>query len=80
VYGKTTALGMTHRWNGRVMLLLGVINGGLGLWLSGAGNDLIIPYGVVAGIVYITWAVVAILDDKKVAARNKSADSAMESI
>jgi hypothetical protein len=33
-------------------MLLGLVNGGLGLQLTGASNALIIAYGVVGGIVF----------------------------
>ena len=52
-YKKTRERGIwtvVHRWYGRALILLGMINGGLGLRLA---NDTIggkIAYGVVAGV------------------------------
>jgi hypothetical protein len=59
-HGKPTPLGLAHRWSGRVLLVLGVINGGLGAWLSNEDKNFIIPYSVVAVIVYAAWAIIAV--------------------
>ena len=48
-----------HIWYGRILMILGIVNGGLGLELAGGPNSFIIAYSVVAGIVavlYITGA------------------------
>jgi hypothetical protein len=42
------------------MLVIGVINGGLGLQLAEEGNMFIIPYCVLAGVLYTTWFAVVI--------------------
>lgn len=42
-HGKPTLMGSVHRWTGRVFLVLGVINGGLGLWLADEDKNFIIP-------------------------------------
>jgi hypothetical protein len=60
-----TAVGAGHRWLGRALLVLGVINGGLGLQLADEGKEFIIAYGVIAGIVYLTWLVVALWHAKR---------------
>ncbi|KAG8164640.1 hypothetical protein KVR01_004915 [Diaporthe batatas] len=60
-FAKTGSRGMfshAHIWWGRIWLILGVINGGLGLQLSGASNGLIIAYSVIAAIMYLVYAVV----------------------
>ena len=49
-----------HRWLGRSMLVLGVINGGLGRHLSGSTSSggsrgALVAYGVVAGVVYALY-------------------------
>ena len=41
-HGEPTLIGRTHRWIGRIFSVLGVINGGLGLWLAQEDNDFII--------------------------------------
>lgn len=48
-FGKRTIFGHIHRWHGRIIILLGIINGGLGLHVSGEIGSEYVP----------TWAVVA---------------------
>ena len=60
-YGRRTVFGHLHRWLGRILILLGIINGGLGLQVSGEiGSDevpkwSVIAYSVVAGIIGIFY-------------------------
>jgi Cytochrome domain of cellobiose dehydrogenase len=64
-WGKRTIFGHIHRWLGRGLILLGIINGGLGLRESGeSGSEnapkwAVIAYSIiaaVAGLVYIAVA------------------------
>lgn len=51
VTGPNLWWGRTHIWLGRAAITLGMINGGLGLQLSGnASRGEIIAYGVIAGM------------------------------
>ena len=51
----------SHIWYGRVLILLAVINGGLGLQLSGNTTKGEIAYGVIAGVMFLLYlAVLAI--------------------
>lgn len=57
---RKTLLGYAHRWQGRIMLSLGVVNGGIGYNLSRTGpsggpRGVLVGYGVVAGIVYVCY-------------------------
>ncbi|KAJ5187838.1 hypothetical protein N7449_010832 [Penicillium cf. viridicatum] len=57
---RKTWLAYAHRWQGRIMLSLGVVNGGIGYNLSRTGpsggpRGALIGYGVVAGIVYVSY-------------------------
>jgi len=54
-----------HRWIGRVFLILGAINGGLGLQLSGNTRAGEIAYGVLAGFFFLLWLAVALYDNYK---------------
>jgi hypothetical protein len=47
--------GFAHRWLGRCLVALGVINGGLGLKLAQNTTGGKIAYGIVAGIVGATY-------------------------
>jgi len=44
-----------HIWWGRALLVLGVVNGGLGLRMSMERDSIIIAYGVIAAIVFLVW-------------------------
>lgn len=48
-FGKRTVFGHIHRWHGRMLIVLGIINGGLGLHVSGEIGSEVVP----------TWSVVA---------------------
>ncbi|KAJ5798627.1 cellobiose dehydrogenase [Penicillium pulvis] len=55
-YGKRGPLGRLHQWFGRVIVTLGIINGGLGFHLTGIGTPLapigaVVAYSVFAGLV-----------------------------
>lgn len=53
-----------HVWLGRILITAGIINGGLGLQLSGESNTDYIIYGVLAGfvwLVYISISIIAII-------------------
>lgn len=57
-YLKTQGRGVVsyaHIWWGRIMMILGVINGGAGLQLSRERSSLIIAYSVVAGVTFLSY-------------------------
>ncbi|KAK2760332.1 hypothetical protein FQN54_002400 [Arachnomyces sp. PD_36] len=74
---KRTAWTHLHVWYGRVLIILGMINGGLGLKLaanSKAGN---IAYGVVAGVIGVLYlASIGLFETKSSKAKR---DGKMES-
>lgn len=47
-----------HLWWGRGLILLGVVNGGVGLQLSRARNGYIVAYSVIAAFMYVVYGVV----------------------
>ena len=51
---------ISHVWWGRIILTLGIINGGLGLMLSGNTVKGKIAYGVIAGVVWLVWVATAV--------------------
>ena len=59
-YQRRTIWAVTHVWWGRLILTAGIINGGLGLMLSGNTVKGEIAYGVIAGVVWLTWMAVAV--------------------
>lgn len=67
-HGEGSFFGLAHRWLGRAFLILGMINGGLGLQLArqlagnaGATSGLEIAYGVVAGVMGTFYIAVVIV-------------------
>ena len=53
--GTPTSWSIVHVWLGRVIVTLGIINGGLGLRLSADTTNGEIIYGVLAGLVWSVW-------------------------
>ncbi|OJJ37951.1 hypothetical protein ASPWEDRAFT_39656 [Aspergillus wentii DTO 134E9] len=58
--GRKSVFAYTHRWFGRSIIVLGVVNGGLGLHLaktttSSASTGAIIAYSVVVGIIGLAY-------------------------
>ena len=58
---KTKFFGVAHRWLGRTVILLGIVNGGLGFSFAGpVGSDNVpkwgvVVYSVVAGVVGVAY-------------------------
>lgn len=44
-----------HIWYGRILMVLGVINGGLGLRLAGTATRYVIAYSVVAAVIFLAY-------------------------
>ncbi|KAH6704100.1 hypothetical protein BKA61DRAFT_617862 [Leptodontidium sp. MPI-SDFR-AT-0119] len=78
---KRSAWTYAHIWYGRILMLLGIVNGGLGLRL--AGNTLVgtITYGAIAGLVSILYCAVLVVSELKRASQrgNATSDIALES-
>ena len=53
--GQKNAADISHKWIGRILLLLGAINGGLGLQLAANTVSGEIAYGVLAGFFFLSW-------------------------
>ncbi|EAW25742.1 cytochrome and DOMON domain-containing protein [Aspergillus fischeri NRRL 181] len=62
--GNKSMFAYGHRWLGRTMIVLGMINGGLGFWWVGSGTRSwragLIVYAVVAGVVFLVYMLVHI--------------------
>lgn len=59
-----SAMGRVHRWVGRSMLFLGIVNGGLGFKFSGIGKDTVpkagvVVYAIIAAIVGVAYVIIA---------------------
>lgn len=62
---KRTFWSYAHIWLGRIVVTLGIINGGLGLMLADNTRSGEIAYGVVAGIIWLIWMVAAVYGEIK---------------
>ena len=58
---RRTIWATAHVWWGRILITLAIINGGLGLELSGNTTKGEIAYGVVAGVMWVAWVVVSVV-------------------
>ncbi|KAL7629637.1 hypothetical protein AAE478_001159 [Parahypoxylon ruwenzoriense] len=63
--GRRTGWSHAHLWVGRCAIVLGAINGGLGLKLADASRDVIIAYAVVAGVMCCLWLVAAVVGEMR---------------
>ena len=45
-----------HIWYGRLLMAVGVINGGLGLQLAAAPSAVVVAYAVIAAVVFVCYA------------------------
>lgn len=63
--GGRTVWATLHVWWGRVIVTLGIINGGLGLMLSENTTKGEIAYGIIAGVIWLLWVAVSIFASVK---------------
>lgn len=76
--GTRSPMGHGHRWIGRAMMLLGIVNGGLGFKQAGkVGSEetptyAVIVYSVVAVVIFIIYLVVVIFMPALAARRKRS--------
>ncbi|EEU36100.1 uncharacterized protein NECHADRAFT_64607 [Fusarium vanettenii 77-13-4] len=69
-FQKRTPVSHGHLWYGRVLMIIGIINGGIGLQLASASAGLIAAYSVVGIIVFSLYVAGAVR--KEMARRKKS--------
>ncbi|RDW70373.1 hypothetical protein BP5796_08770 [Coleophoma crateriformis] len=61
-----TAWGYAHAWYGRALIICAIVNGGLGLQLAANSRGGEIAWGVVSGVMFVTYlAIVALTGRKK---------------
>lgn len=62
-----------HIWLGRILILLGIVNGGLGLQLAAnASKRQLIAYGVVSGIMGVVYILTVVFKRKGTGSRHDS--------
>ncbi|KAF9768066.1 hypothetical protein IL306_014674 [Fusarium sp. DS 682] len=54
-----------HIWFGRALIIIGIVNGGLGLKLANSSTGYIIAYSVTAGIVSILYLAAAFIGERR---------------
>lgn len=59
--GRPNAATYPHVWWGRAIITLGIINGVLGLQLTGETGTKEVAYGIVAGLMWLLWMVVIVI-------------------
>lgn len=67
-----TAWSYFHIWLGRIIVTLGIINGGFGLQLAGNSNSGNIAYSVIGGVIWVVYVACAIWGEMKKAKQNKA--------
>lgn len=71
---KRTVWTYAHSFTGRGALVLGMVNGGLGLRLAGAAHGARIAYGVCAGVVGVVYVCAAVFGEVKRGQRKREGE------
>lgn len=53
-----------HIWYGRLLIVLGIVNGGLGLELATANRDFILGYAITAAGIFVIYLIVKVLKSR----------------
>ena len=73
-HARRTVWSHAHLWLGRVVVTLGMINGGLGLLLASdapaftgfrPSTPQVVAYGVVAGVMWLAWVAAAVVGERR---------------
>ncbi|KAF5669268.1 cellobiose dehydrogenase [Fusarium heterosporum] len=64
-HGKRGVISHVHIWFGRALIIIGIINGGLGLKLASSSKAFIIAYSVIAGIAAVLYLGAAFVGEKR---------------
>jgi hypothetical protein len=73
-HSRRTFWSYGHLWLGRILITLGIINGGLGMLLASDAPGFlalrptrgqIVAYGVIAGIMWLAWVAAAIFGERR---------------
>lgn len=75
--GQRSAVSHGHIWIGRIAIVLGMINGGLGLQLGGVSTRYVIAYSVVAGVFGLAY-IVSIVYGELARSRRQSTPASSE--
>lgn len=75
---RRTKVSYGHIWFGRTLMLIGIVNGGTGLQLSGASSGPIIAYSVIGAIVFSAYTGGIVLKEVRLRGKRMDDQSAME--
>ncbi|KAF5241342.1 hypothetical protein FAUST_4024 [Fusarium austroamericanum] len=64
-HGKRGIISHIHIWFGRALMIIGIVNGGLGLKLASSSRAFIIAYSVIAGLAAILYLGAAIVGERR---------------
>ncbi|KAF2630517.1 iron reductase domain protein [Macroventuria anomochaeta] len=78
--GQRSTISHGHVWIGRIAIILGIINGGLGLELGGVETRYVIAYSVVAGVIDLAYIASIIYGEITRSRRTSVASSGHEKI
>ncbi|KAF5025282.1 hypothetical protein F66182_2615 [Fusarium sp. NRRL 66182] len=79
-HGKRGIVSHVHIWFGRALLIIGIVNGGLGLQLASSSMGYIIAYSVIAGIAALLYIGGAFLGGMRKTSRAKEMSTQMSQI
>ncbi|KAM0332193.1 hypothetical protein ACHAQA_002468 [Verticillium albo-atrum] len=65
------AVSHSHIWFGRIVLLLGIVNGGLGMQLASSSTAWVAAYSVVAAVMAVLYAIAVWLKSRRTSGRRK---------
>lgn len=62
-YLRRTVPSHLHLWNGRIVIILGIVNGGLGLQIAGASDTMKLAYTIVAAVLGGAWIILSLFGE-----------------
>ncbi|KAJ4321429.1 hypothetical protein N0V84_005351 [Fusarium piperis] len=70
-YQKRTPISHGHLWYGRALMIISIINGGIGLQLASASTGLIVAYSVVGIVIFSLYIAGAVRKEMVLCKKNK---------
>lgn len=70
-HGRRGVISHVHIWYGRILMLVGIVNGGLGLKLASSPTGYVVAYSVIAGIAALVYTGSIFVGNMRRAARAK---------
>ncbi|OLN87017.1 Cytochrome b561 and DOMON domain-containing protein [Colletotrichum chlorophyti] len=64
-YGTRQIWSYLHLFVGRLLIPLGIINGGLGLYISNSPKEFKIAYAILAAVLGVAWILIAVVSESR---------------